>query len=64
MHRAPADPLARAAASVEPGFVEGDQALLDRLERLADLRERGLLAPEEYETAKDAIMRELEDRQG
>lgn len=59
---APADPLARAAGSVEPGFVEGDQALLDRLERLADLRERGLLAPDEYETAKDAIMRELEER--
>jgi hypothetical protein len=43
-------------------FSEGTQALLDRLERLADLRDRGLLAPEEYETAKDAVVRELEAR--
>lgn len=59
---APADPLARAASSVEPGFSEGTQALLDRLERLADLRDRGLLAADEYEAAKDAIVKELEGR--
>jgi hypothetical protein len=46
-----------------PEFAEGTQALLDRLERLADMRDRGLLEPAEYETAKDAIMRELETRQ-
>jgi hypothetical protein len=44
------------------GFEEGTQALLDRLERLADLRDRGLLVEAEYETAKDTIMRELETR--
>lgn len=44
-------------------FDEGTQALLDRLERLADMRDRGLLEPAEYETAKDAIVRELESRQ-
>lgn len=43
-------------------FEEGTQALLDRLERLADMRDRGLLDPAEYETAKDAVMRELEAR--
>ncbi len=44
-------------------FDEGTQALLDRLERLGDMRDRGLLEPAEYETAKDAIVRELESRQ-
>lgn len=43
-------------------FEEGTQALLDRLERLADMRDRGLLEAAEYETAKDAIVRELETR--
>ena len=38
------------------------QALLDRLERLADLRDRGMLGEAEYETAKDSVMRELEAR--
>lgn len=47
----------------ETEFAEGTQALLDRLERLADMRDRGLLEPAEYETAKDAIVRELEARQ-
>jgi hypothetical protein len=51
------------AAPEGPGFDEGTQALLDRLERLADMRDRGLLEPAEYETAKDAIVRELESRQ-
>jgi hypothetical protein len=46
----------------EEAFTEGTQALLDRLERLADMRDRGLLAPEEYETAKATIMAELEGR--
>ena len=71
----PADPLARAAdgteaahgdagseAASEAGFSEGTQALLDRLERLADLRDRGMLGEAEYETAKDSVMRELEAR--
>jgi hypothetical protein len=44
------------------GFTEGTQALLDRLERLADLRDRGLLGPDEYETTKATIMAELEGR--
>ena len=43
-------------------FNEGTQALLDRLERLADLRDRGMLGAEEYETAKASVMRELEAR--
>jgi hypothetical protein len=45
------------------GIHESTQALLDRLERLADLRDRGLLGREEYETAKETIVRELETRQ-
>ena len=56
----PADPLARTRRRRGPAgrqapFSEGTQALLDRLERLADLRDRGLLAPEEYETAKETM---------
>jgi hypothetical protein len=43
-------------------FREGTPALLDRLERLGDMRDRGLLTAEEYETAKDAVMHELEAR--
>lgn len=55
-------------ASTAPGvptaatFEEDTQALLDRLERLGDMRDRGLLEPAEYETAKDAVVRELEAR--
>jgi hypothetical protein len=49
-------------ADAATDFSEGTQALLDRLERLADMRDRGLLAADEYETAKDAVMRELEAR--
>ncbi len=45
-----------------PELPESTQALLDRLERLADMRDRGLLTAEEYETAKDAVMRGLEAR--
>ena len=58
----PALPDERAAPPAAD-FDEGTQALLDRLERLADLRDRGLLAPDEYETAKETIVRELETRQ-
>ncbi len=64
----PADPERRRSAAAaeagdgEAGFSEGTQALLDRLERLADMRDRGLLAADEYETAKDVIVRELEAR--
>ena len=57
----PADP-ARLAAEAPTELPESTQALLDRLERLADMRDRGLLTAEEYETAKDAVMRELEAR--
>lgn len=53
----------RSSGSPEPPpFTEGTQALLDRLERLADMRDRGLLDAGEYETAKAAIMAELEGR--
>lgn len=45
-----------------PAFQEGTQALLDRLERLADMRAQGLLDPDEYETAKELVLRELEAR--
>ena len=55
-------PEGRPGSAAEPEFTEGTQALLDRLERLADMRDRGLLAPDEYETAKDRIMAELEGR--
>jgi hypothetical protein len=64
----PADPLARAGdggsrdATDGAEFSEGTQALLDRLERLADLRDRGMLGADEYETAKASIVRELEAR--
>jgi hypothetical protein len=73
----PADPAARPEAGGQSpwpagpdgtlsaaglAFTEGTQALLDRLERLADMRDRGLLAADEYETAKAAIMAELEER--
>jgi hypothetical protein len=65
----PADPVRRsdaadvgAGAAASGDFSEGTQALLDRLERLADMRDRGLLDPDEYETAKEAIVRELETR--
>jgi hypothetical protein len=62
MAQMPADPQARIDDGPGAGFEEGTQALLDRLERLADLRDRGLLGEDEYETAKDAVMRELETR--
>ena len=68
----PVDPLARAAASLDDevgaaagagvDFQEGTQALLDRLERLGDMRDRGLLTPAEFEAAKAAIITELEAR--
>jgi hypothetical protein len=57
----PVDP-ARRAAGASPETQESTEALLDRLERLADMRDRSLLTAHEYETAKDAVMRELEDR--
>ena len=51
------------AAAVAPTELpESTQAMLDRLERLAGMRDRGLLTAEEYETAKDAVMHELEAR--
>jgi hypothetical protein len=53
---------AAAGPGGEADFSEGTQALLDRLERLADMRDRGLLGADEFETAKEAIMRELESR--
>ncbi|MHB8893218.1 MAG: SHOCT domain-containing protein [Candidatus Limnocylindrales bacterium] len=68
----PVDPLARAAASLDAGigegadagvdFQEGTQALLDRLERLGDMRDRGLLTHAEFEAAKAAVITELEAR--
>jgi hypothetical protein len=67
----PMDPDLRAAGALaeagggadeDADFSEGTQALLDRLERLADMRDRGLLGADEFETAKEAIMRELESR--
>jgi hypothetical protein len=65
----PADPLARAGDDggdagglPDAAFSEGTQALLDRLERLADLRDRGMLGAQEYETAKASVLRELEAR--
>jgi hypothetical protein len=60
--RRDAGPGAAEASAAEPEFSEGTQALLDRLERLADMRDRGLLNAEEYETAKHSVMRELEAR--
>ena len=52
-----------ADARVGSAGPSGDtQALLDHLERLGDMRDRGLLTTTEYETAKEAVMRELEAR--
>jgi hypothetical protein len=58
---APASATATTTAG-HAGFGEGTQALLDRLERLGEMRDKGLLQADEYETAKDAVMRELEAR--
>ena len=55
-------PVASPVAAPMDGSTESSTALLDRLERLADLRDRGLLGADEYETAKAAVMRQLEDR--
>ena len=37
-------------------------SMLEHLEHLGDMRDRGLLTTAEYETAKEAVMRELEGR--
>lgn len=58
----PGEAVSPAGRLPEPEFTEGTQALLDRLERLADMRDRGLLGPADYETAKAAIMAALEGR--
>jgi hypothetical protein len=61
-----ANPEARAApelpADQGEAFSEGTQALLDRLERLGDMRDRGLLTADEFEAAKATIIAELESR--
>ena len=61
-----ADPEARAApelpADQGEAFSEGTQALLDRLERLGDMQDRGQLTVEEFEAAKATIIAELEER--
>jgi hypothetical protein len=57
-----AEPAPTPTPAPTPAFTEGTQALLDRLERLADMRDRGLLTTDDYETAKDAIVAELEGR--
>jgi hypothetical protein len=46
-----------AGAAPAPG---GSAAAVDRLERLGEMRSQGLLTADEYETAKEAVMRELE----
>ena len=51
-----------AASDAVVDFSEGTQALLDRLERLADMRDRGLLTVDEFETAKGSVVAELESR--
>jgi hypothetical protein len=53
-----ADALAGARSAAAPP-AGGTQAVLDHLEHLGDMRDRGLLTPSEYETAKEAVMREL-----
>ncbi len=59
---APAHPVSETDSAPTDDFQEGTQALLDRLERLADMRDRGLLTAEEFETAKSSIIAELEAR--
>ena len=54
----PAEP----AGAPAPGFSEGTQALLDRLERLGDMRDQGLLTAGEFEAAKATNVAELEAR--
>jgi len=44
-----------------PGVPEGGD-VVERLERLAALHDRGALDDEEYETAKDAVLHEEQDR--
>ena len=60
------NPDARAApelpADESEEFSEGTQALLDRLERLGDMQDRGLLTVEEFDAAKATIIAELESR--
>ncbi len=53
---------AQATARPPGGPPQRGQALLDRLERLADMRDRGLPTPEDFETAKASIIAELEAR--
>lgn len=59
---APANPAGAVDAGPSGDFDEGTQALLDRLERLADMRDRDLLTAEEFETANSSIIAELEAR--
>jgi hypothetical protein len=47
------------AGSAAPG---GTASMLEHLEHLGEMRDRGLLTTAEYETAKEAVMRELEGR--
>ena len=44
-----------------PGVPEGGD-VVERLERLAALHDRGAIDDEEYETAKDAVLHEEQDR--
>jgi hypothetical protein len=55
---APVQPASHGAGA----FAEDTQALLDRLERLGEMRDRRLLGADEYDTAKEAVMHELEAR--
>jgi hypothetical protein len=55
----PRSPAAGGSGAVTAGSGAVTADLVAHLERLAELRDRGLLAAEEYEVAKDAIMRDL-----
>ena len=56
-------PPAEAPTSPSPASPTSNEPLVDRLERLADLRRRGDLTNAEYETAKAATLAEITDRQ-
>jgi hypothetical protein len=53
------DARTNVAGSATPGSTA---SMLEHLEHLGDMRDRGLLTTADYETAKEALMRELEGR--
>ena len=55
---AQAGPAATAAATTAAARTAGGHDSVDSLEKLADLRDRGVLTPEEFETLKKRVLAE------